>query len=185
MMTKKTTLATTVTTILYFAVVTSAFAKIDQLEGRKAITANASYQITSVENQDDDSKTSMATLGFSYYPKNFLETKLAMLGMKVESGDFDTTIYSLAGVVNFNLFKPGWVAVPYIGGQLGISGYDAGEYDDTALSYGGQGGVKFFLSEDLSLNVELNYLMTTVDAGEGEELDVDNTSVLLGFSYYF
>ncbi len=178
-------LAVTLTVVLLLAGVTSAFAKIDALEGRKAVTANASYQITSIDNQDDDAKTTMLTLGFSYFPKNFLETKFALMAMKMDSGDFDATIYSAVGVANYNYFRPGSVVVPYIGIQLGLSGYDAGGYDDTSFAYGGQGGAKFFLSEDLSLNLELNYLITKVNGGEGEDVDVKNTSLLVGFSYYF
>lgn len=171
--------------ILFFAGVATTHAKIDSLAGRKSITVNASHQITSIEDADDDSKSTLLTLGFSYYPKDFLETKVGLLGMKIDSGDFDTTIYSLSGVVNYNFFRSGAVVVPYIGAQLGLAGYDSGEYDDTSFSYGGQGGVKFFLSEDLSLNVELNYLITNISDDEGEDVDVKNTSLLLGFSYYF
>jgi len=154
--------------------VSPSFAKIQKLEGQKAISANAN--LNWVDSGGDTYDYQILTLGFSYFPKDFLEAKGTLMIMNSD----DYTAYSVLAQCNYNFFKPNTVVVPYAGVQLGFSGYDAGGYDDTSISYGLQGGAKYFLSEDLSLNGELNYLVTTVDPD-----DVKVTSILFGLSYYF
>lgn len=152
----------------------ASFAKIQKLEGQKAISANAN--LNWVDTGDDTTDYQILTVGFSYFPKDFLEAKGGLMILNAE----DFTAYSLLAQCNYLFFKPDTVIVPYAGVQLGFSGYDYDGDDDTAVSYGLQGGAKYFLSEDLSVNAELNYLVTNVDPD-----DVKNTSVLIGLSYYF
>lgn len=156
----------------------TSFAKIQKLEGQKAISANAN--LSWLDTGDDTSGNRTLTFGFSYFPKDFLEAKGNLLIMNMDAGDDDITIFSILGQCNYLFFKANSNIVPYAGVQLGFSGYDFGDEDDTSISYGVQGGAKFFLSEDLSLNAELNYLVTTIDPD-----DVKNTSLLVGLSYYF
>jgi len=160
------------------AAATTSFAKIEKLEGQKAISANANLQW--MDTGGADSASRILTVGFSYFPKDFLETKGNLAIMNMEVAGEDGTIYSLLGQVNYNFFRPSSLIVPYAGVQLGFSGYDIGDFDDTAFSFGLQGGAKFFVSEDLSINGELNYMVTTTDPD-----DVKTTSLLVGLSYYF
>ena len=164
--------------LFIIASVSTSFAKIQKLEGQKAISANANLQW--IDTGDNTSGNRILTVGFSYFPKDFLEAKGNLMIMNVEAGDEDATIYSVMGQCNYNFFKPNTTVVPYAGIQLGFSGYDAGGTDDTSVSYGLQGGAKYFLSENLSLNGELNYLVTTIDPD-----DVKSTSLLVGMAYYF
>jgi len=70
--------------------------------------------------------------------------------------------------------------VPYAGAHLGIANFDYGEFGSTEFTYGLQGGVKFFISENASVNAELDL---SLYSGDGE--DVTATSLLLGLSHYF
>jgi hypothetical protein len=157
--------------------VSTSFAKIQKLEGQKAISANANLQW--IDSGDSDTGNRTLTFGFSYFPKDFLEAKGTLFIVNIDTGDDDGTIYSLAAQCNYLFFKPNTVLVPYAGIQLGFSGYDFGD-SDTAASYGAQCGVKYFVSEDLSMNGELNYLVTNIDPD-----DVKATSILFGLAYYF
>ena len=74
--------------------------------------------------------------------------------------------------------------MPYVGLQAGISGMTYGDEDDSNLGYGFMGGVKMFLNEDLSLDIELNYFMAEMEVF-GYTADVETTSVFIGFKYYF
>lgn len=168
----------TVVCLFLAAAATTSFAKIQKLEGQKAISANANLQW--IDTGGADSASRILTVAFSYFPKNFLETKGSLAIMNMEVAGEDGTIYSLLGQVNYNFFRPSSLIVPYAGIQLGFSGYDVAGFDDTAFSFGAQGGAKFFVSEDLSINGELNYMVTTTDPD-----DVKTTSLLVGLSYYF
>lgn len=158
--------------------VSTSFAKIKKLEGQKAISANAN--LNWIDAGDTNTGSRILSLGFSYFPKDFLEAKGTLLIMNIDAGDSDGTIYSVLAQCNYNFFKPNATLVPYAGIQLGFSGYDFDDSDETNVSYGLQGGVKYFLSEDLSMNGELNYLVTNIDPD-----DVKATSLLFGLSYYF
>ena len=68
------------------------------------------------------------------------------------------------------------VTIPYVGAQAGLVAFDAGGEDDTQFSYGVMAGIKHFLSEETSVNLEYNYRMFS-DATVG--------TLMLGISYYF
>ena len=74
--------------------------------------------------------------------------------------------------------------VPYVGGHLGIINYEYGDDSETVLTYGIHGGLKFFVSERVSWNTELDYTTYTVDT-DMDDSDVKVISLLLGMSYYF
>ena len=97
------------------------------------------------------------------------------------SGGDETLIASLLGTFKYNFaFSEAQTTVPYVGAQVGLTTIDVAGTDDTSYSFGTMGGVKFFLSEATSLNLELNYLLTDYDGDT-----TSNTSVLAGISFYF
>jgi hypothetical protein len=87
----------------------------------------------------------------SYGP--FLDTRLqvgAELGF-AKAGDFD--VYTLGAFANYHF--PGESAVlPFVGIFLG---YTDGDQADGDISYGLQGGVKYFLNNNVSFNASLVY----------------------------
>jgi hypothetical protein len=95
--------------------------------------------------------------------------------------DFDdATMYILSGKFNYNFFQSGLTYIPYAGCALGLAGYDAGGTSDSSLSIGVQGGIKYFISEDTSFNLEASLTHYEI---EGES--IDSFAITAGISYYF
>ena len=114
-----------------------------------------------------------------YFFTDHIEVNITPRIMYMESDAYETTTYSVLANLKYNFFKKGWTTIPYVGLQAGVSSYEADDDSDSAFSYGGMAGLKFFFTEDISLNLEGNYLRTTSD------IDEDQTSVLLGLTFYF
>ncbi|MBW1763754.1 MAG: porin family protein [Deltaproteobacteria bacterium] len=68
------------------------------------------------------------------------------------------------------------VTIPYVGAQAGMIFYDAGGDDDTEFSFGAMAGIKHFLSEQTSVNLEYNYRIYS---------DLKVGTLMVGISYYF
>ena len=68
------------------------------------------------------------------------------------------------------------VTIPYVGVMAGMIFYDAGGEDDTEFSFGAMAGIKHFLSEQTSVNLEYNYRIYS---------DLDIGTLMVGISYYF
>ena len=96
---------------------------------------------------------------------------------------FDVTIQIFSGFYKHH-FTPEKEVVPYVGGQAGLAMIDFGGESSSSISYGGMAGFKYFVSEDLSFNGEFNLLFTTFEVA-GVDVDVTQTSILAGMSYYF
>jgi opacity protein-like surface antigen len=73
---------------------------------------------------------------------------------------------------------------PYAGLRLGFSSLDIMDTDDTALSYGVQIGFDYFISENVSVNPELRYTMTSYEF-EGLDVDMDGINFMIGFGIFF
>ena len=98
--------------------------------------------------------------------------------------------------LKYNFYKDGWQAIPYVGLQGGITSFklkytddsdeeedfedDSDSYEDTSKSFGFIGGIKVFLSENLSLDVEYNWLYSPDLAA-----DLTMSTVFVGFKWYF
>lgn len=162
---------------------------VESMKGKGSLAASLSYQHQETSLDDSDSETDttsfMGSLG--YFFNDHLEVNFAPMIMIVDPDEGDTyTLYSYFGNLKINFYQKGWTAVPYVGVQAGVTGYELGDDDDNAFSYGALGGIKLFVTEDVSLNLELNYLHTTFDADDGgDDLDLDVTSFFVGFSWYF
>ena len=79
--------------------------------------------------------------------------------------------------------------MPYIGLHLGwttnVSESDGDKYRDSNGSTGIHGGLKVFLGENISWNIELDRTSYTYEYESGDEIDIDVTTLFAGFSYYF
>jgi len=141
--------------------------------------------------------TFVTTFGYFVTPK----IQLGLTGIGVESSseeDIDMKTYSLGLHMKYHFYKEGQIVVPYLGGQAGIKTYpkinvEIEMYNDevtetktstetgTSFFWGGIGGLKFFLTENISFNLEANYQNVT-----DEDSDVtDVLQLLFGFSTYF
>jgi len=81
--------------------------------------------------------------------------------------------------------------VPYGGVHAGVNNYsyESGGSDESSsvLTYGVQGGGKFFVDEKTSLNLELDISIYELDSESEYEdsQDVNVVTFLVGYSYYF
>jgi hypothetical protein len=147
-------------------------------EGAKEVSAFAALSTTDPEVGDSTTQLILQFAGGV-----FLDPQKQVGGsftqISVESEGFDATIRVIAGFFKFHV-NPEQDVVPYVGAQAGMTFIEAGPFSDSAFSYGGMAGAKFFVSEDLSYNAELNLLMTTID-----DQDYTQTTLQVGMSYYF
>jgi|GEM_PF-1481037 len=92
----------------------------------------------------------------------------------------------------YHFISKGQSIVPYLGIQAGYldlsAKSDSDKADGNAFSYGGMGGVKFFITEKTSFNAEVNYRRYRLDvtsSGTKVGADINQLMLLLGFSVYF
>ncbi len=121
--------------------------------------------------------TIAATYGY------FLTDEIQLNGTILYVGAGDGTTTSLKGLDlqgKYHFYQKGQTAIPYVGIQLGsIATEDAGT-SSTSTSYGAMGGLKYFISENTSVNPELNYRSYQFSG-----VSVTSTALLVGFSVYF
>lgn len=141
--------------------------------------------------------TTMFLANYGYFITDGLQVGGSLLTSGTSSEDiYGTETSSVTtgfdAFAKYHFYRKGQTVVPYVGAQLGVvgvsmdSGY--GEATGSALSYGGMGGVKFFMSEKTSLNLELNYRHYDIDMdydGYTSKSKTDSTALLIGFSVYF
>jgi opacity protein-like surface antigen len=175
-----------VLTIVPFVWANNAYA-VESLKGKGSLAGLVSFQNLEYSNGYDseiDMTNIQAAIGH-FFTDN-LEVNFAPMIMRIEpEGADDVLLYNYFVNLKYNFYQEGATTIPYLGVQTGITGYEAAGDDDSDLSYGAMGGVKFFVSEEVSVNLELNYLKTTFDADVGGDIDLDVTSLFVGLSWYF
>ncbi|MCL4456718.1 MAG: porin family protein [Nitrospirae bacterium] len=151
--------------------------------------------ISSLSGKAQGSKfTSTTTLGLAQY--GYFITDHIQLGGSVlymgqtsktadEKSTSDATGIDLYGKYHF--YSKGQSVVPYLGVQAGYLDISAKSDGDSAsgdaFSYGGMGGLKFFITEKISFNTELNYRRYKMDITSGGTkvgVNVNNLTLLLG-----
>jgi len=166
---------------------------VESLKGRGSIGAALSYQsaVFTVGSYESETNTTSLQGSIGYFVTDHLEVNFApvMSASESEAGSSssESTSYSYFGNLKYNFYQRGSTTVPFVGLQAGITGYESDGDTDSAFSYGGMVGVKFFLTEDISLNLELNYLQTTFEAQypATQDTEYEVSSFFAGFSYYF
>lgn len=133
---------------------------------------------------DDDSKRSSFNLSTTY---NYFAMDTLSVGgtftWQHDGNGTETNWYFLYARTDY-YFAASDTLAPYAGPHLGIIYYKYGDdgEDDSAFLYGLQVGVKYFVQENMSLNVEGTWdLYTVADSDQ----DVTVLSLKVGFSVYF
>lgn len=144
----------------------------------------------SLQNVDMD-EFSMTTLSGQLNINRFLSDNFSLgCALRVslseeEDGDKSTSMQTfLLGRGDFYL-GTNFDVIPYIGAQIGVINYEYNDDSESTFTYGAHGGFKFFLSENISWNAELDVSVYTQEADYGEDTDITVTSFLVGMSYYF
>ena len=153
---------------------------VESLAGKGKVSTSLSYSYIDIEDADDPVEVTNFLGEFGYFVTDHIEINFSPLVTSVDTGDSDSTIYSVFVNGKYNFYKRGWNSVPYAGLQAGITGVDTEGYDDSTFSFGGMAGFKQFLTESISFNLEGNYMYYEV-----ENTDVNQFSLFLGFTWYF
>lgn len=154
-------------------------------KGSKEVSLFGTYADQSYESDyGGDSGQSTLTLGGTI---NYFTTEEISLGAQVQAnitkpdeGDNSETIF-FVGRGDYHFFSgPEATGVPYAGIQVGMATYESGGESESDFVYGLQGGYKWFLNENTSLNTELAYTIFEV-----EDAEINTLSFIVGISYYF
>lgn len=121
-------------------------------------------------------------LGYGYFIADYLEVG-GLFG--IEDNDRATSL-RLGGFAEYNIETETNV-IPFFGGQLRYiyADFDTGG-SDSAIAFGGYGGAKFFITENLALTARLLIEFATEEIYI-EEDKVNDTDIVidLGLNYYF
>lgn len=151
-------------------------------EGTKEVSAFGAHTTTDPEEGDSSTQLIVQVSGGVFLdPKGQVGGSFTLITS--ESGGVTAAIRLITGFYKYHL-SPEEEVVPYIGGQVGLAFAEAGGESASATAYGGMFGVKNFLSEDLSVNIEYNILFTTLTY-DNVDYDVTQTTIQAGMSYYF
>ena len=161
-------------------------------EGQNELRADGSLALMSVG--DSDSTTLSGQLVYNRFIKDNVSIGAAirpqLSSQDSGSGDSnESTMLFFLGRADYYLAVDGsspWV--PYVGLHAGLINYTS-EYgdsseSDTVLTYGLQGGGKYFLAENTSMNLEADFSRYEQESDYDSE-EVDVITFLLGYSYYF
>jgi len=145
-------------------------------EGDTEISLYGSYTGTDYEDGSSSDSTVLA-LGVGRFFTDELELGGTVLGAWAE----DIDLYALGGTLKYH-FLTDRTTVPYFGGQLSYSLYEAAGTDVDGLLYGPLAGMKFFVSENTSLFVEYQYQIYGGDIGDFLE---SSHALMFGISWLF
>ncbi len=169
--------------VLFFSLVLSPTAEAETKGGDLEINTQFQFVNANTDDLDDDTNTVslVARFGYFFNPAINVETSFGWIG--ASAGDTDVTILTLAARSNYHFLTSGKV-IPYLGPSFGIqyAGVDTGDFDDsdTGVIFGGQVGLKSFLSETVAITTEYS-----IQRAAGLEFDSTINTVLVGISYFW
>jgi hypothetical protein len=147
--------------------------------GQTEVGVMGSYGITKIGGTTGTVNTWLGSGSVGYLVTRQIQLGVSGIAMGSSNSTSVSAFFGL-GQFKYNFaFDKAQTVVPYLGAQLGFLGY-SNHTSDTGFSYGALGGLKFFVSEKTSLNLEANYLHTEIS-----NVGVDNIQFLVGFSVYF
>jgi hypothetical protein len=157
--------------------------------GENEVSISGSYRSVKMEGSSDTTDTTFIRGGMGHYLSDNFSIGGDLMYINSSSGTASSDSTTLVANVNARFYlAPKSTVIPYIGAQLGYQGTDSGPYTLTGYNYGAMGGIKFFMSENASFDVELNYSKATVEAsGAGSSGSSTSTTLagLFGLTYYF
>jgi hypothetical protein len=161
--------------------------------GMNELQIQGSFSLQTTDQDDDRNYAASATLIYSYFFAP--QVSVGASGMVVGSlhdpeGDSETKSASLffLGRFDFYLTDGSKPLVPYFGPHGGGVSYTVDNGDETESSvtfaYGGHAGLKFFVGEHTSWNVEGNYTEYRPETDDSDQ-KLRILQMLVGYSYYF
>ncbi len=151
------------------------------------------YTSTTPDGGGDSTTNSSSTIvaGYGRFVTDQLQLGITFMGdLSEASGSSDTTGTTGADIfAKYHFMSKGQVFVPYLGIQGGYINIEMGKGSSaSAGSYGVMGGFKYFLTDNIAFNTELNYRHYQMDFSSGafqSKSTTEDLQLLLGFAYYF
>ncbi len=174
-------------------VVTAVVAEAGTKAGMHELQVQGALSLQTNDENEDKNYTATATFIYNYFfaPQVSVGVSSMLVGAMSdpEHGErTDTASLFLLGRLDFYLTDGSKPLVPYFGAHAGGVGYtvDAGDGTETSVTgaYGGQVGLKFFISESTSWTVEGNLTQYSPKTDDPERM-LRICQALAGFSYYF
>ena len=109
----------------------------------------------------DDADTLTISAAGGYFYTDTLELQGVALISSTSSGGSDVTVAGYGA--NANLYLPGNNPdfIPYVGGGASIIFVEAGTIDETEFGLNGQAGIKQFVTEDIAINYQAQYVTSS------------------------
>jgi hypothetical protein len=133
---------------------TAAYAQVEK--GDITGTANVSFQSDKAEGADDATITSLISVRGGYFFTNNIEAGASILLLTSGAGDEKITGTGFGPYVVYNFLTAGGKFLPYVGANY-YSFNTGAEGVDAIGQIGGMGGFKYFLTEAVNIDTNLNY----------------------------
>ncbi len=168
---------------MFFSIFLTQTAGAETRGGDFEINTSLSFINTDTDKIKDDNNTIslLASLGYFFTPEINVEGAFQVIGNS--NGDTDFTAVGFGVRTNYHFLTSG-VVIPFIGPSFGIShtAIDANGFDEseTGGSFGGQAGLKSFLSESVAIRTEWNITRTF-----GFDFNSTINQLFVGVSYFW
>ena len=93
------------------------------------------------------------------------------------NADYRATEYNLVSEYHFD---PGWLFIPYVGVELGWRRSKFGSIRDSGAIYGPRAGIKYFLADNVAIDVVISYKTSTDDVYISD-FKSENNKIAFGF----
>ncbi len=170
-------------TVLFLSFFLTQTAGAETKGGDLEINTQFQFINTSTDDLDDDTNSASLVARFGYFFNPAINAEATLGYIATSTGDTDVDVFTFEARSNYHFLTSGKV-IPYLGPSLGVyyQGIDAGAFDesDTGIVFGGQLGLKSFLTETVAITTEYSIRRTA-----GLEFDSTINAVLVGISYFW
>ena len=157
--------------VLVAAVAAGAYAQPAIQEGTREVLIDGSW--------DPDGPTGTVldlTFGYGVFVRDAIEVGGQIGYSSTEDAGgvgVDSKTLWLGGFVDYH-FDMGTMTVPYVGADISYGNRELGTWDESAFVYGPHVGVKHFITENVAVNIALQYLLATEDVFTNDGTLEDN-----------
>jgi len=145
--------------------------------GQREVTMAGTLTKTEVEGESVTMTMLMG--GYGYFISDTTAVGVNTMLMRIDAGDDGATnLLFLDPFVKYH-FATESTIVPYVGAHAGFMIF-SNDVSETAFSCGVYGGVKNYLTENVSVFAQLDLSRYTI-----ESIDINQTQITVGYSYAF
>jgi len=138
-----------------------------------------------------DLNTYLVVFGFGYFINNVLEVGPEVSYMKYEeivsiggpeiTNEISKSFLTIKGNAHFSINNRMNL---YAGVRMGLSILDLGDTDDTAPAYGAQLGFDYFITQNVSINIEQRFTWASYEFYD-EDTELGDANLTIGFGIFF